>query len=95
MSNPSYIVFSALVIISVFYGHGDQWPLGRLGSPAVSAGAAKSEAPAHRPLELAALIFALVALRWKCLRRGRDDHVRVSTSHSIGKKLCILNGFAE
>jgi hypothetical protein len=95
MSNTSYIVFSAFVILSVLYGLEDRWPIGRLGFSAASMIAAKGRsAPVCWTLELAALEFALAALRRRYVRPGRDDHVKFFKSCQPDEAVPLLNGLA-
>jgi hypothetical protein len=76
MGGPSYIVFSALLVISVLYGHEDRWPLGRRGFLAASSNGSKDESAYSRwPLGLTFLGLAPLPLRRRYLRRSRDDHL--------------------
>jgi hypothetical protein len=76
MSNTSYIVFFALVILSILYGLEDRRSFDGLGFSAASKIAVAAKFGHGRwPLGLAALGFALSLLRRRYLRRGRDDHV--------------------
>ncbi len=76
MSGTSYIVFSAILVISVLYGHEDRWPLGRLGFFAASSNGSRDQSAYGRwPLGWTCLGFVTLPLRRRYLRRSRDDHL--------------------
>jgi hypothetical protein len=76
MSNTSYLVFAALVVVSVLYGIENRWPLEPNGLSAASKLVTKGGFAVGRwPLGMAFLGFALVVSRWRKVRLSRDDHV--------------------
>ncbi len=76
MSDVSYLVLFALIVMVVLYAPEHRWPLAPLGFSIAATIAAVGEFILGRwPLGLAALGFAMVASRRWCMRRGRDSHV--------------------
>lgn len=77
MSDVSYLVLFALIVMVVLYALEHRWPLAPLGFSAAATIVAVGEFVLGRwPLGLAALGFVMVALRRWYIRRGRDDHVQ-------------------
>lgn len=76
MSDVSYLVLFALIVMVVLYALEDRWPLAPLGFSAAAMIVVVGEFVLGRWLfGLAALGFAMVASRHWYIKRGRDDHV--------------------